>query len=119
MYNKEISEKIVSDCFDMMNNIRESWRACKEIADRAKREIESIHAKIYGEAFCNLMELWRGLESKKENAEKTVEEILDINGGMKGYDTRTYLLLLNHYTYLVMLNKEVNNARNKIRERYM
>ena len=113
MYNKDISEKIVSDCFDMMDNIRKSKNVCKEIVDRASKD-----KKVKDYNYSIILEEYKVIESRDVRANSIVEKILDINGGTKGYDTNIYLMLINLYTDLIVLNKEVNIARNYIRERY-
>lgn len=106
MYNKEISEKIVSDAFDMMDNIRESKRVCKDIIGRNKVSDEYL-------------ELYKEIESIDKTTQKMVSMIVDINGGVKGYDTETYFLLITLYQTIIHDNMEVNTIRNKIREKYM
>ena len=112
MYNKEISEKIVSDCFDMMDNIRESRNICKEIVDRARED-----KKVYD--YSNIYEYYKVIVSRDAIANQIVEEVIDINGGVKGYDTDIYMQLIYDYEEMLVLNKEVNMARDYIRERYM
>lgn len=106
MYNKDISEKIVSDAFDMMDNIRESKRVCKDIIGRNKVSDEYL-------------ESYKEIERIDKTAQKMVSMIVDINGGVKGYDTETYFLLITLYQTIVHDNMEVNTIRNKIREKYM
>ena len=106
MYNKDISEKIVSDAFDMMDNIRESKRVCKDIIGRNKVSDEYL-------------ELYKEIESIDKTTQKMVSMIVDINGGVKGYDTETYFLLITLYQTIIHDNMEVNTIRNKIREKYM
>ena len=106
MYNKEISEKIVSDAFDMMDNIRESKRVCKDIIGRNKVSDEYL-------------ELYKEIESIDKTTQKMVSMIVDINGGVKGYDTETYFLLITLYQTIIHDNMEVNTIRNKIRDKYM
>ena len=113
MYNKDISEKIVSDCFDMMDNIRESKRVCKEIVDRARED-----KKVKDYDYSNIYEYYMVIVSRDARANQIVEEVIDINGGVKGYDTDIYMKLIYDYEEMLILNKEVNIARNKIRERY-
>jgi hypothetical protein len=113
MYNKEISEKIVNDCFDMMDNIRLSRNVCKEIVNRAEKD---KNVKDYD--LGNILAYYKVIESRDVRVNGIVEKIIDINGGVKGYDTNIYLMLINLYEDLIVLNKEVNIARNKIRERY-
>lgn len=113
MYNKDISEKIVSDCFDMMDNIRESKNICKEIVDRARED-----KKVKDYDYSNIYEYYMVIVSRDARANQIVEEIVDINGGVEGYDTDIYMKLIYDYEEMIILNKEVNIARNKIRERY-
>lgn len=113
MYNKDISEKIVSDCFDMMDNIRQSRNVCKEIVDRARED-----KKVKDYDYCNIYEYYMVINSRDARANQIVEEVININGGVKGYDTDIYMKLIYDYEEMITLNKEVNIARNKIRERY-
>ena len=113
MYNKDISEKIVSDCFDMMDNIRYSRNVCKELVDRAR---EDKKVKDYNYSY--IFEEYKVIESRDARANHIVEEVVDINGGVKGYDTDIYMKLIYDYEEMIILNKEVNIARNRIRERY-
>lgn len=113
MYNKEISEKIVNDCLDMMDNIRLSRNVCKEIVDRARED-----KKVKDCDYSNIYEYYMVINSRDARANQIVEEVVDINGGVKGYDTGIYMKLIYDYEELITLNKEVNIARNKIRERY-
>ena len=113
MYNKDISEKIVNDCFDMMDNIRRSKTVCKEIIDRAR---EDKNVKAY--EYYSIYEHCRVIVSRDKRANQLVEEVVNINGGVKGYNTDIYMKLIYDYEEMLELNKEVNTARNKIRERY-
>lgn len=114
MYNKEISEKIVSDCFDMMDNIRQSRDVCKEIVDRAKED-----KKVKDYAYSNIYEYYMVIVSRNARGNQIVAEVIDINGGVEGYDTDIYMKLIYDYEEMIILNKEVNIAQNKIREKYM
>ena len=114
MYNKDISEKIVNDCLDMMDNIRLSRNVCKEIVDRARED-----KKVKNYDYSNIYEYYMVIVSRDARANQIVEEIVDINGGVEGYDTDIYMKLIYDYEEMIILNKEVNIARNKIRERYM
>ena len=113
MYNKDISEKIISDCLDMMDNIRYSRNVCREILDRARED-----KKVKDYDYCKLFEYYMVINSRDARANEIVEEVVDINGGVKGYDTDTYMKLIYDYEEMIILNKEVNIARNKIREKY-
>lgn len=113
MYNKEISEKIVNDCLDMMDNIRLSRNVCKEIVDRARED-----KKVKDCDYSKIYEYYMVIVSRDARANQIVEEVVDINGGVKGYDTDIYMKLIYDYEEMITLNKEVNIARNKIRERY-
>ena len=112
MYNKEISEKMLDDAYDMMDNIRESKNICEDIINRNKKKMDSID---YGSA----MYVLNTIEQLYNETLNDVSEMVDINGEVKGYDTETYLRLINLYGCIVRNNKEVNGIRNKIRERYM
>lgn len=114
MYNKDISEKIVSDCFDMMDNIRESRNVCKGIVDRAKED-----KKVKVSDYSNIYEYYMVIVSRDARANQIVEEVVDINSGVEGYDTDIYMKLIYDYEEMIILNKEVNIARNKIRKRYV
>ena len=95
MYNKDISEK-------------------KEIVDRAR---EAKRVKDYD--YCNIYEYYMVIVSRDARVNQIVNEVVDINGGVKGYDTDIYMKLIYDYEEMIILNKEVNIARNKIREKYM
>jgi hypothetical protein len=112
MYNKEISEKMLDDAFYMMDNIRESKNICEDIINRNKKKMDSID---YGSA----MYVLNIIEQLDNETQKDVSEMIDINGEVEGYDTETYLLLINLYGCIVRNNKEMIELRNKIRERYM
>ena len=112
MYNKEISEKMLSDAFDMMDNIRESKRVCKDIVDRNKMKMNSTE-------FDCIMEALDVIDELDNKTKKYVAEMLDINGEVRGYNTETYLRLINLYEGIVKSNKEVYDRRNYIREKYM
>ena len=118
MYNKEISEKMLSDAFDMKGNIKNSRSVCFDIYDRAKRQSESSHAKIYGNELSNLYALWESIKGLYDKAYDILEQMIDINGGVKGYDTETYICLINLYEELVKDNMKVNVTRNELREKY-
>ena len=113
MYNKDISEKIVSDCFDMMDNIRNSKNICKEIADRAR-----VDKRVKDYDYSRIYEYYMVIVSRDMRANQIVEEVVNINGGVKGYDTDIYMQLIYDYEEMIILNKEVNMARNAIRDRY-
>lgn len=112
MYNKEISEKMLDDAYDMMDNIRHSRNICEDIINRNKKKMDSID---YGSA----MYVLNIIEQLDNKTQKDVAEMIDINGGVKGYDTKTYLRLINLYAGIVENNKEANDIRNRIREKYM
>lgn len=105
MYNKDISEKIVSDCFDMMDNIRQSKTICKKIVGR--NTVSDEYLEVYKE-----------MEGIDKTTQKMVNMVVDINGGVKGYNTETYFLLITLYQTIIHDNMKVNTIRNYIRERY-
>lgn len=47
------------------------------------------------------------------------EDMIDINGGINGYNTDVYLEYIGMYEEVVRSNKECNKRCNEIREKYM
>lgn len=113
MYNKDISEKMLEDVIDMYDNISKIKKVCGEIVSRNVIKIKD------NEELGDLFDKYTYISKAERRVNALREDMIDTNGGVRGYDSSVWLLYVNAYSETIEWNIRCNKRCEEIRKKYM